>query len=255
MRVINHSSPCAFVVGGSTGIGRAIAQALLSEGIEVVIFSRSDPLASAGLAGARWWPLDLSRPETSRRELDRAVAKFGQRLIAVFYSAVYYGPGRAPLLDVPYNQWRDQLNINLNGLWHTLSATLPALMTQSPGLFVGISSEVVYNAGPHRAGYAATKAGAASLLQSVAQEYPESHLRVVQLLPAGMVDTPGIRRRREVGFDYSAYMDPASFQAVAVQLVRERGAGLHGCSLVVDAQGHLRPVSDTLPPSQSRRPA
>lgn len=253
MQPVNNDAPCVFVVGGSAGIGRAIAKALLAEGAQVVIFSRSDPLGLPGLEGAHWWPLDLTRSDDSRRELAHAVTRFGPRLTAVFYSAVAYGSGRAPLLDVPESQWRDQLATNLNGLWQTLAATLPALLARAPGLFVGLSSEVVYNAGPLRAGYAATKAAASSLLHSVAQEYPESQLRVVQLLPAGMVDTPGIRRRRDACFDYNSYMSSTCFQNVAVQLYRTLGGGAHGRALVVDAKGQVHDVSHQLPGSQSRQ--
>jgi len=254
MHPLSSDVPCVFVIGGSAGIGRAIAQALMAEGAQVVVFSRSDPLAYPGLEGAHWWPLDLTRGDDSRRELARAVNRFGSRLAAVFYSAVAYGPRRAPLLEVLDSQWREQLATNLEGLWHTLSATLPALLARPPGLFVGLSSEVVYNGGPLRAGYAATKAAASNLLQSVAQEYPESQVRVVQLLPAEMVDTPGIRKRRDASFDCSRYMNSACFQTVAVQLYRTRGFGAHGRALVVDAHSQVRDVNQHLPASQSRQP-
>lgn len=245
----------AFVVGGSTGIGRGIADALLADGRKVVIFSRSRPEGLESSSRLVWAPMDLTQPEESRDQLAEAVGRHGATLDAVFYSAIHYGAGRAPFLSVTELEWRRQLDVNLHGLWLTLQGTLPALSRRSPALFVGISSEVVYNAGPERSGYAATKAAASSLLQSIAEESAEPAVRIVQLLPSGMVDTAGIRRRRPDGFDYSSYMQPSSFGRIAVELVRSRGEGLHGQSLVVTAEGEAEPVSLAPPVSQSRRSA
>ncbi|WLI10859.1 MULTISPECIES: SDR family NAD(P)-dependent oxidoreductase [Pseudomonas] len=248
-------SNTVFVMGGSTGIGRGIAQALLGAGLQVVVFSRSSPTDQPGLEGVIWRPIDLTDPGESRQRLDAAVQEFGSTLDAVFYSAVYYGPKRAPLLQVSEQEWRDQLNVNLHGLWLTLAATLPALRLRTPALFVGVSSEVVYNAGPNRSGYAATKAAAASLLDSLAQEEGPEGVRVVQVLPEKMVDTAGIRQRRPATFDYSDYMTPQTFQSITLNLYNSRGEGFHGDSLVVGHNGDAWRVEEAPPASQSKQSA
>ncbi|WP_320784536.1 SDR family oxidoreductase [Streptomyces sp. CRN 30] len=166
-----------------------------------------------------------------------------------------YGTRRAPFGEVAEDEWRRQVDVNLHGLWLTLAATLPVLRRapRGRGLFLGISSEVVYNAGPGRSGYAATKAAGSALLDSVAQEEGPDGVRVVQALPAGMVDTPGIRRRRPAGFDYGDYMTPGHFAALAGELVVGDAASRHhGDSLVVDAAGRWHSVRETHPASQSR---
>jgi NAD(P)-dependent dehydrogenase (short-subunit alcohol dehydrogenase family) len=244
-----------FVMGGSTGIGRGIAQALLAAGLQVVVFSRSNPDSQPGLEGAIWQPIDFTDPQESRRRLEAAVHRYGASLDAVYYSAVYYGPKRAPLLQVSEQEWRDQLNVNLHGLWLTLTLTLPALRLRAPALFVGVSSEVVYNAGPDRSGYAATKAAAASLLNSLAQEESADGVRVVQVLPEKMVDTAGIRQRRPATFDYSDYMTPQTFERIALSLYHSRGEGFHGDSLVVGNDGEAWRVDEAPPVSQSRQTA
>jgi NAD(P)-dependent dehydrogenase (short-subunit alcohol dehydrogenase family) len=168
----------------------------------------------------------------------------------VCFSAVYYGEKRANLSDVSEEEWRRQVEVNVTGLWLTLRALLPSLREAGPGLFVGVSSEVAFNAGPGRSGYAASKAAAKGLLDSVAQE--EDAVRVVQVLPAGMVDTPGIRRRRPKDFDYSSYMRPSSFARVATKLAATAGKDHHGDSLVVDGNGDWWSAYDELPVSQTR---
>ncbi|MBK0869281.1 SDR family oxidoreductase [Saccharopolyspora sp. HNM0986] len=239
----------ALVVGGSTGIGRAIAGAWAETGAEVIVASRSRPDDAA----LGWLQIDLSDPAGTRRALAEVVRQ--GPLHAACYSAVHYGDKRAPLRDVAESEWLHQLEVNLNGLWRTVAAVSAALREAAPGLFVGVSSEVVYNAGPGRPGYAATKSAAASLLDSLAQEESAEALRVVQVLPSGMVDTPGIRRRRPADFDYGEYMRPACFAPLAAELLRTRGTEQHGDHLVVQPDGSWRSVHAGLPESQSREPA
>ncbi|MFI5843810.1 SDR family NAD(P)-dependent oxidoreductase [Catenuloplanes sp. NPDC051500] len=234
------------VMGGSAGIGRGIADAWAGAGAEVVVCSRHRPAEAAHLT---WERIDLTEPGDARARLAALAAG---PVDAVCYSAVYYGDRRADFGDVREEEWRRQLDVNVTGLWLTLRAVLPSLREATPGLILGVSSEVAFNAGPGRSGYAATKAAAKALLDSIAQE--EKGLHVVQVLPAGMVDTPGIRRRRPDGFDYSGYAQPSSFARVAVELAAMTGRERHGDSLVVDGDGGWRSVQDGLPASQSRVP-
>jgi NAD(P)-dependent dehydrogenase (short-subunit alcohol dehydrogenase family) len=232
------------VVGGSTGIGRGIADAWAATGAEVVVCSRNRPTDAPHLG---WERIDLTEPEPAREQLARLAA---DGVDAACFSAVYYGEKRAYFSDVSEGEWRRQLEVNATGLWLTLHALLPSLRKAGPGLFVGVSSEVAFNSGPGRSGYAASKAAAKVLLDSLTQE--DDAVRVVQVLPAGMVDTPGIRRRRPADFDYSLYAKPSSFARVATELAVTAGDGHHGDSLVVDANGDWESANGRLPVSQSR---
>ncbi|MBE3014677.1 SDR family NAD(P)-dependent oxidoreductase [Microbispora sp. NEAU-D428] len=246
------------VVGGSTGIGRGIADAWAGAGAEVVVCSRRRPSDAPHL---HWERIDLTEPDHARERL----AELGAGQVdAACFSSVHYGTKRAAFGEVPEEEWQAQLDVNVTGLWRTLHALMPSLRKARPGLFLGVSSEVAFNAGPGRSGYAASKAAAKALLDSVAQEIAqekdqekdrEDEVRIVQVLPAGMVDTPGIRRRRPEGFDYSSYMKPSSFGRLAVELAATAGDGHHGDSLVVDGDGTWRSAYEAAPVSQSRTPA
>ncbi|MGJ5756531.1 NAD(P)-dependent dehydrogenase (short-subunit alcohol dehydrogenase family) [Streptomyces puniciscabiei] len=238
----------AVVIGGSTGIGRGVADAWAAQGIETHVFSRTRP-TGAGADLLAWHRLDL-------RDGDRAQASLRSgtppRVDLVCYSAVYFTSRREPFTEVRESDWLDQFAVNVHGLAWTLKATLPALRAARPGLFLHISSEVVYNAGPHRSGYAATKAAADSLIRSVTQETDPAEVTFVQALPAGMVDTPGIRARRPADFDYGAYMTPGHFAPLAAELARTRGVPYAGEALVVREDRSWTPVHAGVPVSQSR---
>ncbi|TDD48042.1 SDR family oxidoreductase [Kribbella antibiotica] len=238
----------AVVVGGSTGIGRGVADAWADHGLETHVFNRSKPVGP-GAERLIWHELDFRDPEQAKEILS---SEWPAEASSVCYSAIYFTAGRAPFVDADEKDWLDQFAINVHGLAWTLKAALPSLRKAAPGLFLHISSEVVYNAGPNRSGYAATKAAASSLIQSVSQEVGVDEVSFVQALPAGMVDSPGIRARRPADFDYSGYMQPDTFGPLAVELARTSGAPYAGEALVVHEDATWSTVAEGLPISQSR---
>ncbi|MFE2140878.1 SDR family NAD(P)-dependent oxidoreductase [Streptomyces sp. NPDC059456] len=243
-----RAADAAVVVGGSTGIGRGVADAWAAQGIETHVFSRSRP-AGPGADRLVWHRLDFRDADGAKEALRSGMP---DRVGLVCYSAVYFTARREPFTETDESDWLDQFAVNVHGLASTLRTTLPLLRATAPGLFLHISSEVVYNAGPNRSGYAASKAAAGSLVRSVSQETDPREVRFVQALPAGMVDTPGIRARRPQDFDYSGYMAPAAFAPLAAELARTRGAAEQGEALVVHPDGSWTSVGDGTPVSQSR---
>lgn len=242
------TSETAVVVGGSTGIGRGIADAWAERGIATHVFSRSCP-TGPGADLLIWHRLDFRDGEDARQVL---ATELPGRIDLVCYSSIYFTLRRENFEDVTQTDWLDQFAINVHGLALTLKATLPTLRRSTPGLFLHVSSEVVYNAGPGRAGYTATKAAANALINSVAQEVDPAEVVFVQTLPVGMVDSPGIRARRPADFDYSGYMTPADFGPLAHHLAKTRGVEDVADALVVHEDRTWTSVSSGVPVSQSR---
>lgn len=243
----NRNDANVLVIGGSYGVGRNIADALANESVNVVVLSRTPPVSDSKLGKSilNWRQLDLSKIDKSRIRLEEILNEFDDQLDAVFYSAVYYGSKHASFLTATEEEWRRQLNVNLHGLWLSLLCTLPILKQQpAPGLFVHLSSAVMYHAGPWRAGYAATKAAASNLMSSLAQEEPEGSVRLVQFLPAKMMNTMNVNNRCSDNFDYSDCMLSKYFQQAAIQLLRTRGEGMHGKNLVLDEHGKIICLDD-----------
>ncbi|NTJ51491.1 SDR family oxidoreductase [Agrobacterium rhizogenes] len=246
--------PHSYVFGASTGIGAAVAKELVSNGFFVHGFSRSFPSWANEIGEFRWHRLDFNDPKSVGQAIQTALDASDGEAELMAYSAIYYGTARSRLVDMPLDEWYRQFNVNLHGLAIALRALLPALEKANPGIILNVSSEVVFNGGPSRAGYAATKAAAANLISSVAQEYSSNLVRTVQVLPIAMVDTPGVRRRRRTDFDYSSYMQPDSFRPITREIVTTKALYLAGRTLVVNHDGSWRDVATQAVPSQSRAP-
>ncbi|WP_426975997.1 SDR family NAD(P)-dependent oxidoreductase [Pseudarthrobacter sp. O4] len=243
----DRNSARAVVVGGSTGIGHGIAQGLILAGYTVDIVSRSEP---KGLGPkARWHHCDLGDQAATSRTMQSLAA---EPLDVFCFAAAYYGEARKKMAETTELEWARQVQVMMHGLWTGLHSCLPALLDAGDGLLISVSSEVVYNSGPDRSGYAAVKAAASALVQSVAQEYDAKDLRVVELLPSGMVDSPGIRSRRPSQFDYTGYMTPDKFGAIGYHLGTTKGRTDAGKVLAVAADGTWTEVTEgSMPTSQS----
>jgi NAD(P)-dependent dehydrogenase (short-subunit alcohol dehydrogenase family) len=243
----SHKEARAVVIGGSTGIGYGIARGLLLAGYTVDVVSRSEP---RGLGpNARWHQCDLSDPSATSSTMQNLAT---EPLDVFCFAAAYYGESRKKMVETTEVEWAQQVQVMVHGLWAGLKSCLPALRKSGDGLIISISSEVVYNSGPDRSGYAAVKSAASALIRSVGEEYDPGVLRVVEVLPSGMVDSPGIRRRRPAQFDYTGYMDPEKFALIARHLGSTRGRSDAGKVLSVADDGTWAAVTpDTLPASQS----
>lgn len=119
----------AVVVGGSTGIGRGVADAWASSGIETHVFSRSRPTGPGG-DQLVWHQLDLRDAEAAKEALRRGIPS---RVDLVCYSAVYFTARREPFTRTTESDWLDQFAVNVHGLSWTLRAALPALRAATPG--------------------------------------------------------------------------------------------------------------------------
>ncbi|WP_454115601.1 SDR family NAD(P)-dependent oxidoreductase [Microbacterium lacticum] len=238
--------PRALVIGGSTGVGSGIVTGLASAGYEVHVLSRTRPK----VAHTGWTGVDLNDFGRTQEALS-GVTDDGISVLC--FSAAVYGSSRKKLVDTPNAEWISQVNVMMHSLWLALQTCIPSLLSAPPGLIIGVSSEVVHNAGPGRSGYAAVKAAASAMLASVRQEYNPADLRVVEVLPQGMVDSPGIRTRRAADFDYSGYASPSAFEAVSEHLGLTRGSSDNGQALVVQPDGTWHTLASAQsPPSQSR---
>ena len=176
----------AVVTGGASGIGRAVAERLRSDGFRVAVIdlSPTDP-PSGGVSHLA----DV----TDRAQVDTAVAAIRQELgpILVLVNAAGV-EGFKKFSTMSFDEWSKVIDVNLNGVFHTIQAVLPDMVESGWGRIVNISSSSTHSGQPFMSHYVAAKSAVNGLTKSLALEYGPSGI-TVNAVPPGFVDTPMLR--------------------------------------------------------------
>lgn len=166
---------CAVVVGGTSGIGKAIALGLASAGADVVASSRSaEPVNSVAdvLEGMGRKTLRALSDVTDRRSLeelrDVVRARFGRIDILVNSAGI---TKRVPTLDCPETLWQSIMNVNLNGTLRACQIFGASMLEQGHGRIINIASLSTFVAFRDVAAYGASKAAVGALTRSLAIEW------------------------------------------------------------------------------------
>ncbi len=183
----------AVVIGGTSGIGRAIALGMAAAGADVVASSRraSEVDATAAeieAAGRRTLRLtsDVSSKPSLQALLEGVVAAFGKADILVNCAG---RTKRAPTLEVPEEDWNAILDTNLTGTLRACQVFGAHMLERGYGRIVNIASLSSFVALFEVAAYAASKAAVASLTKSLAVEWGPRGVLVNAIAP-GVFPTP-----------------------------------------------------------------
>jgi NAD(P)-dependent dehydrogenase (short-subunit alcohol dehydrogenase family) len=163
----------AVVTGAGTGIGKAVALALLQDGYCVALAGRRKELLEqtakdAGPAGERSLvvPTDVSDPEAVRALFARTKEAFG-RLDLLFNNAGIGAPG-VPLEELSYEQWKAVVDTNLTGAFLCTQEAFKLMKSQDPrgGRIINNGSISAHAPRPNSAPYTATKHAITGLTKS-----------------------------------------------------------------------------------------
>ncbi|MBI2159781.1 MAG: SDR family oxidoreductase [Candidatus Rokubacteria bacterium] len=170
---MTSSSKVAVVTGAGTGIGKAVALALLRNGYRVALAGRRKELLEqavkdAGPAGAQALvvPTDVSDPESVRALFARTKEAFG-RLDVLFNNAGVNAPG-VPLEELSYEKWKAVVDINLTGVFLCTQEAFKLMKSQDPrgGRIINNGSISAHAPRPNSAPYTATKHAITGLTKS-----------------------------------------------------------------------------------------
>lgn len=192
---MSHNPPIAdwrgktvWLVGASSGIGLATAQALHGRGAQVVISARQAPLLEAfcaAHAGAVACPLDV----TDAQAVQAAAGQLLDRgpIDMVVYCAGHYKAQRG--FDFTLDELLRHQQINYVGALHVMAATLPAMLAHGSGHFSLVASVAGYRGLPKSLAYGPTKAALINLAESLYADVQPRGIGV-SLVNPGFVQTP-----------------------------------------------------------------
>jgi 2-keto-3-deoxy-L-fuconate dehydrogenase len=181
----------AFVTAAGQGIGRAIAEAFLSEGANVIATDLAlDKLAK--LNTDKLFELDVRSTARVEALATTVVGKFGAPNILVNCAGYVH---QGSVLDCSDGDWDFTFDLNVKSMHRTLRAFLPHMLKNGGGSIVNISSAVSSIRGvPNRYAYGASKAAVIGLTKAVAADFIRQGIRCNAICP-GTVQSPSFEER------------------------------------------------------------
>jgi NAD(P)-dependent dehydrogenase (short-subunit alcohol dehydrogenase family) len=186
------------VTGGGSGIGAACARLLAARGARVLIADLDEAAAdqvAASLADAQETDgpalavrADVADPADGELMVATALDAFGGLNGAVNCAGISSGLS-VPLARTPLETWRTVMSVNLDGVFYSMRAELPAIKEAGGGAIVNITSIMGVVGSERSAAYTAAKHGVVGLTRAAALEYAKAGIRVNAVAP-GYVDTP-----------------------------------------------------------------
>jgi NAD(P)-dependent dehydrogenase (short-subunit alcohol dehydrogenase family) len=188
------------VVGGTRGVGLAVAELLASLGARVVVNGRDEAAAheaAQSISGAVAHPGSPADPAVADALVDRCVGEFG-RIDILVNCAGTAEPAGSSILSVTSTQFRDLLDAHLGTVFETCRAAAPRMVAQGSGAIVNTSS-FAFLGDYGGTGYPAGKGAVNGLTSAIAAELKEHGVRA-------NVVCPGAKTRLSTGPEYEAHI-------------------------------------------------
>jgi 3-oxoacyl-[acyl-carrier protein] reductase len=184
----------AIVTGAGRNIGRAIALALAEGGASIVINARGNR-AEAEAAAREIETLgvktlvhigDVADPKAVQAMADAALSQFGRLDILVNNAALRR---EKPFAEMDYAEWREILDVTLDGAFHCTKACLPGLRKSGAGTIVNIGGLSAHTGAANRAHVVTAKAGIIGFTRALAHDLAADGITVNCVVP-GLIGTP-----------------------------------------------------------------
>lgn len=227
----------ALVIGGSRGLGRAIALDLAGAGADVLAAGRTEAALreTRGVAAARGLTLETARGDATKRAAVRTLVRKAASPDILVVSAGDYWEG--PLARLTDSTWRALVDSNVTSALLALQETLPGMRRRRYGriLLFGVVGSDTPRAAPRAHAYRALKTALLTLARSVAVEEAENGITVNVILP-GVIRTPGLPRAwRDASAKIPARRlgTPHEVSRAALFLLAEESGYITGSALAV----------------------
>ena len=226
----------ALVAGGTGGLGRAISRALLAEGAKVIVTYRKkqeiDELKNAAAADASLlvgYDVDVTDEEAVRKCI-QIILKENRRVDFLINTVGAYAGG-VKLWETDAGVLDQQLKLNLISGYVLCRAVVPLMLKQRSGAIVSIASKSALDHAAGAAAYAASKAAALAMMDSLAADLKGSGVRVNSILPS-IIDTPA-NRKAMPGADFAKWPKPEEIARVVLFLCSDQARVIHGAAIPV----------------------
>ena len=233
---ISFSGKVALVAGGTGGLGNAVSLAFLEEGAKVVVTYRKESelatlksAAGANASALEGQLVDITDELATAKFVTNVVSRHG-RLDAVVNAIGGYAGG-IKLWDLDTKTLDAMFALNLRSGYVLARAVLPAMLKQRYGSIVNVAAKAAVDHGAGAAAYAASKAAAVALMDSLAADTKGTGIRANSILPS-IIDTP-TNRQAMPDADFASWPKPQDIAQVILFLSSDAAKTIHGAAIPV----------------------
>jgi NAD(P)-dependent dehydrogenase (short-subunit alcohol dehydrogenase family) len=232
---MRFSDKVVLVAGGTGGLGQAVSVAFLDEGATVIVTYRDqDEFAALKTAAGTDRPLhgytvDVTDESAVGQFINQTVATYG-RLDAVVNTVGGYAGG-PKLWEVEMKVFDRMMALNLRAGLLLSRAAIPAMLKAGHGVFINVASKSAFEHGAGNAAYAASKAAAVAMIDSLAEELKGTGVRANSILPS-IIDTEA-NRKAMPGADFARWPKPQDIAQVILFLCSDAAKVIHGAAIPV----------------------
>jgi NAD(P)-dependent dehydrogenase (short-subunit alcohol dehydrogenase family) len=233
---IDYSGQVVVVAGGTGGLGRAVSLAFLNEGAKVAVTYRQEEElhslkdeAGSNQSLLEGHPVDLTDEAATAEFIGKVVAQHGK--LDALVNAVGGYAGGTKLWEVDATVLDRMLALNLRSGFALARAALPAMLQAGHGSIVNVAAKAAFDHGAGAGAYAASKAAAVALMDSLAADCKGTGVRVNSILPS-IIDTVA-NRKAMPDADFSTWPKPQDIAQVIVFLCSDGARTIHGAAIPV----------------------
>jgi NAD(P)-dependent dehydrogenase (short-subunit alcohol dehydrogenase family) len=201
---LDLSGQVAFITGGASGIGRAMAEAMGKAGAKVRIASRDRTAIEHAVRELKSGGIDakgIGLDVVERNQIEAVVAKIIEDDGKI--DILFNGAGvmiKHPVLEMPESVWDQVVNVNLKGTFLCTQAFARGMIARGYGRIINVSSGHV-NGNATNSAYSASKGGVESFTKTFALELQQMNIDVtVNVIEPGGTDTPMWRRGKTLDY-------------------------------------------------------
>lgn len=188
----------AIVTGASQGIGRAIAGGLAREGARIVVADlRGAEEAAASYADGIGLTVDVASEGDVARMAQETVERCGSIDVLVNNAGLYASLAMRPFTEIPLEEWRQVMDVNVASMFLTCRAVVPVMREQGGGRIVNISSGTPFRGVPFLLHYVTSKGAIVALTRALAKELGKDSIHVNCVAP-GFTMSDGVKAHPEV---------------------------------------------------------
>ncbi|WP_339836039.1 SDR family oxidoreductase [uncultured Maribacter sp.] len=177
----------AYITGGTKGIGFAVAKALVDQGMRVAISGRSQKSVDEALKDFNNDAVlgivsDVAKMADEKNAVSTIMEKWGQVDVVLANAGV---GNFAPIDEMTEDEWHQMIDTNLNGVFHSLKASVEALK-KTQGYYITLASLAGTNFFAKGAGYNASKFGVVGFTQAVMLDLRQYGIKVSTIMPGSV---------------------------------------------------------------------